>query len=339
MFSVIGSLITTIITVGLNAILYADVIRKESEKRESIMKNLCRIYIYKGESEYRYKLRKGMFKIKTVFIIIKSGKSAALQQNSILSDNENENENFHDNSKVDLKRRNVNLNSLIKNRELDLIDYNNKCINDYNENENLVNDNIVYEFNTNGDDYLKICRNRSFSIDPKYDSKLLTRNIKNKNKISTDFIFKQRNFVFSEIQTEQIECMYLHFKRIEIIPPLKKKFEPKVFFKQFLVMIVFFVIWYYLLYFIQIVYQNYGQNFVKICIMPLVSMLFINLVITANIMLLIATIGMYYFGKQIYSIKQFSIKKIIFNALVPITASNHHQSILAFRLAMNYVDC
>ena len=51
-------------------------------------------------------------------------------------------------------------------------------------------------------------------------------------------------------------------------------------------------------------------------------------------MILIATIAMWYYGKQIYSIHQFSIKKIIYGALVPITAINHHQSILAFRFAI-----
>ena len=82
--------------------------------------------------------------------------------------------------------------------------------------------------------------------------------------------------------------------------------------------------------FVQTIHANYGDGFYKICVVPLVSMLFVDIFITTNIMLLIATLMMFFYGNEIYGKRNFGIIAMIFQALVPIDAQNEHRSIVGF---------
>lgn len=101
--------------------------------------------------------------------------------------------------------------------------------------------------------------------------------------------------------------------------------------KLILILLIICSIWVCLLFVIAEIYTNYGENIFKICIMPLISTLIVNLFIVSNLLILVSSYLMITKGVFIYSIKSFSFLKLIFNALVPKTASNSHQSILLYK--------
>ena len=82
--------------------------------------------------------------------------------------------------------------------------------------------------------------------------------------------------------------------------------------------------------FVQIIHSKYGDGFYKICVIPLISMLFIDIFVTTNIMLVFATLIMFLYGKDIYGKRNSRIKSMIFYALVPIDAQIEHKSIIGF---------
>ena len=98
-----------------------------------------------------------------------------------------------------------------------------------------------------------------------------------------------------------------------------------------LVLLMLLFIWFYLFIFVQEIYKKYGDNIVKICILPVVSRMGIALLITANIMAFISTVLMYFIGKRMYMQTKISITKIVFQALVPPLCIFHHQSIIYFQ--------
>ncbi len=89
-----------------------------------------------------------------------------------------------------------------------------------------------------------------------------------------------------------------------------------------------------MLYLIKKVYDKFGEGFFNICIMPLIMMIVVQFVITANVILLIAASLSYKYGKKMNLYKQFSYGKLVYNALVPLEVSNHYQSIELFRKIM-----
>ena len=84
--------------------------------------------------------------------------------------------------------------------------------------------------------------------------------------------------------------------------------------------------------FIRSIYQQYGDNFFKICVMPLISMLIIKLAITFNLMMLLTTIILYFWGDYFMIItKPPLFKFIIFKTFVPPLAFFHYSALKTFR--------
>lgn len=120
------------------------------------------------------------------------------------------------------------------------------------------------------------------------------------------------------------------------ILPVSKFSDIGVFIKSsskiFIVSAIYLVLWFYIAVFVESIYKQYGNNIFKICVMPLISMLFIKLVIVVNIMLLIATIVLYFKGKAfLNNAKNNVFVTVIFKALVPPLALNHYSAILTYQ--------
>jgi len=105
--------------------------------------------------------------------------------------------------------------------------------------------------------------------------------------------------------------------------------------KIILIFAIYLNLWFYIAVFVESIYKQYGNNVFKICVMPLISMLFIKLVIVINIMLLIATTILYFYGKTFLNKgKNNLFAIIIFKALVPPMALNHFSAILNYQSFM-----
>lgn len=113
----------------------------------------------------------------------------------------------------------------------------------------------------------------------------------------------------------------------------------RIILKTIIVFTVLVFIWISLIYLVASIYKNYGNNIVSVCIMPLISTLILNLLIISNIMIFVSSLLMFNFGRQVYGNKRkFDLFKIIFNILVPVTASNSHQSINIYRSIYNNLN-
>ena len=143
-----------------------------------------------------------------------------------------------------------------------------------------------------------------------------------------------RTFCYSyEINYKDINCYYYTY----YIPETQSKInsnQTRTRIKFLIVTILLTLIWIILMFMITGIYTNYGKNIFSVVIMPLITTLFFNLFITSNIMTFISTCLMFYMGRAVYNIKTLNLTKIIFNALVPITAINSHQSIIMYRSIM-----
>ena len=92
---------------------------------------------------------------------------------------------------------------------------------------------------------------------------------------------------------------------------------------------IYLVLLFYIAGFVQTIYQIYGSNFYKICFLPLISMLFSNFIISTNIMILLSTVLMYFYGPDyVYKHTTLNLWRIIFNSLVPKDAQVLHKTIL-----------
>jgi len=101
--------------------------------------------------------------------------------------------------------------------------------------------------------------------------------------------------------------------------------------KTILVIILYLYIWLNLLVFIQSIYKQFGNNIIKICVNPLISMLIIKLTITFNIMMFITSFILYNWGDYfIKNSKLNLIPLIIFKAFVPPLAFQHYNALKLF---------
>ncbi len=130
----------------------------------------------------------------------------------------------------------------------------------------------------------------------------------------------------------KIECFYISYrikKEYSIRTPeyLQKKFLRNL--KFSLMIAIYLVLLFYIAGFVQTIYINYGSNFYKLFFIPWISLLFFNLVISTNIMILLSTVLMYFYGYDfVYRHTNLSLFRIIFNGLVPKDAQILHKTIL-----------
>lgn len=340
----------------MNSILFSDVITEESQKRLLAIQKLGRIYLLKTKPPYLKKVRRAQIRVIVVSKIFKLIKEENLKNpRKITQETSISKMNSGDISACSVDRLKYydpeSPERLIKQRAASIINSKEELERlhtfnlknnpdpklDLNKENPIFSQNSIFDEDEYGIDIgaknFKIHKQSSFhffsSFKKSQEKRTASSSIKNFNK---KIFVQQRKFSFPIFEYEKISCFILNISPIESKEEKPKKdLCIKTYFKLILVFSLFIYMWIYMMVFIQQIYTKYGNNFIKICVMPLISMLFTKLVITVNIMLFISTFLMWNFGKKVYIMKKFSIPKAIFNALVPATAANHHQSILTFR--------
>lgn len=138
-----------------------------------------------------------------------------------------------------------------------------------------------------------------------------------------------RTFVFPIRDSSCISCFKISITEISKINDFLLKFKSSL--KIAIVFALYLFLWFYIAIFVQSIYKQYGNNIFKICVMPLISMLFIKLVFVVNLMFFLTNLVLYYKGNTfVNNSKKTPFSKIIFAALVPPPALNHYVAINYF---------
>lgn len=176
---------------------------------------------------------------------------------------------------------------------------------------------------------LRIEKSNNFSISKQFTLHDL---LKRKKSYNYPLIISTRKFNGENLD-KNISCFQVSYSKLHSLQYLKNLITSEI--KSTLIMFIYIFIWFYLMIFIQQIYKQYGNNIIKICVVPLISMLIVKLFITVNLMLFIATIILCKWGDYfLYSKKVAFIKQTIFNALVPPLAL-HHYAALRFYLRLS----
>ena len=150
------------------------------------------------------------------------------------------------------------------------------------------------------------------------------------------FIFDKRTFIFPIKDSSNITCQKIMISETDKLNDLLVFI--KAFSKFFIILVLYLILWLYIAVFIQCIYQQYGKNIFKICVVPLIFMLFLKMVITVNVMIFISSLILYYKGSDyVNNTKSSFIIKIIFKVLVPPIALNHYSAITSY-LAFNRMN-
>ena len=111
----------------------------------------------------------------------------------------------------------------------------------------------------------------------------------------------------------------------------------KLYIKQSLIFILYAYLLTNITVFIQLIYEQYADNIFKLCIMPLISMLVINLFITSNLQFFLTAIVLYYRGKvflTIHKLKLSTMDKLLKMIFVNDLAYMHYESIDLYKMIL-----
>lgn len=141
---------------------------------------------------------------------------------------------------------------------------------------------------------------------------------------------KNRPYLFQANLEKQFSSQEISIHNIQGLDNLKILIKSHI--KILLVLLIYLYLWIHLMIFIKSIYQQYGDNFFKICIMPLISLLIIKLTIIFNLMMFLSTIILYFWGDYFMKISKPPLFKfIIFKILVPPLAFLHYSALKTFR--------
>lgn len=158
---------------------------------------------------------------------------------------------------------------------------------------------------------------------------IISNRIHKKNAKRCLLIWKKRDFVFPQKRVNKnIQCEAISI--IKHSPISYAIVKARIYIKTIIIITTYVFLLLFITLFIQNIYQKYGNNLIKLCFMPLVSILIIKLVIVNNFKIMITTLILYYKGKSFINAKQKLWKKILFKFFVPAIALNHYQSILTY---------
>ena len=149
-------------------------------------------------------------------------------------------------------------------------------------------------------------------------------------KYSKIFEIKKRSYNFY-IKNTKVDCFQISITNYKSIKDRKQQITSKI--KFTLVILLYFYLLFKIALFIQSIHMSYGDNIFKICVMPLISMILFNLLITSNIIILLSTIVLFYKGRYYTSIrpeKYGLLKKIIFWVFVRPMAFRHYQALVIY---------
>jgi hypothetical protein len=368
-YSVVASVINILITTPLSMMYFAEVIIAESGKREKIMKK-GEMKVVKGEVHaYQKRMKRTFLKLQCIvkweqLLKVYIEKRKSLQENEVLSSFIEQTQIAHNLSQQKKTEKYMDEYVHKGNNESLCLGDADKTVNDaaeislFHANNDITtmekdNSYIVSLGHQSEDDEEEIKLNQFTKIHKIIRSFKLTRMryffiaripVNDLTSFRSQIRMDKRpsNFPLEHISEEpnmkdwNLDCLELTIgptPNYGLKRELKKQILKTV--KLGLTAVILLYVWYWLAVFIQSIYTQYGTNIVKIVIMPLVSMLFTKFVITFNIMLFLSTILVYFFGARFYANSKSSLEKIIFGALVPIIALNHHKAILMFRQIVN----
>jgi len=142
------------------------------------------------------------------------------------------------------------------------------------------------------------------------------------------FELKKRFFIFPT-NKKVFTCQQISIINPPILDYLAIFINSQI--KTIIIFLIYLYIWLYLLVFIQSIYKQFGKNIIKICVMPLISMLFIKLTITFNVMMFLTTFILYLWGDYFIKTSKLPfIQMIIFKGLVPPLAFHHYIALRNF---------
>jgi len=199
---------------------------------------------------------------------------------------------------------------------------------------NLHNLNNLNNLNNNIDDSSRIGiveeKPKIFVIVKNDEIIYIANKEKKIKKYSKIFEIKKRSYNFY-IKNTKVDCFQISIINYKSIRNRKQQITSNI--KFIFIIFLYFYLWFQLFIFIQSIYMSYGDNIFKICVMPLISMIFTKLVIIENIMILLTTLVLFFKGKYYTSIRREKytlLKKIIFNAFVPPMAFEHYEALVMY---------
>jgi hypothetical protein len=83
--------------------------------------------------------------------------------------------------------------------------------------------------------------------------------------------------------------------------------------------------------FIQLIYADYGERFYTVCFVPFISSIIYDMIISANINLMILCFIAYKLGDSYLKMETGSISAKLFNIIVPLKIREYHKIIIKFR--------
>jgi len=361
-FKIISSFVTIFITTFLSLLLYEDVITYEANK---IRKNLGKSINekFKLMKDYQLKLKKGFMVIKTIIKLISLKNKNVEKSDLQIFLKDNKKLTFISEIRKNDSNCHINNNNLI---------FKNIYKFNLNEEENNINSNIVSNVNESNIKSLRennilelsTCRNLILNKVQKYKRKnkfersniqdflnhhyftiqkqykiiqtinyqYLTpiKKLYRTTKIRKYFYVANRNFTFPG-KFSKITCTQVYITQNQNIKKVSKNLK-RVNFKIFIIFMIYIVIIFLLMNLIQNVLVKYGKNFLVICILPFVSSLIIEYLISFNLMMLITSLILYNYGQYFVINKKlpfplFYISKIFINPIV----MNHYNAIKLFQ--------
>lgn len=139
---------------------------------------------------------------------------------------------------------------------------------------------------------------------------------------------ERRKFSLAE-STSDITC-----EVISIVPlrPVSFYFmKARVYIKIIIIFLLYAILLLLISVMIHGIYKKYGTNIIKICFMPLVTMLVTKLIFVINFFIFIQTLILYYKGKYyLNSLKREFFKNVIFRFFLSPLALNHYDAILSY---------
>lgn len=354
-YSICSSLVTKIITVLIDSILYDDVVKLEAQKREKAMSLLHCLYVQNDKVKYRKQLRKGFLILRIIInlkhlalrkhkIILLTSDYSVTDKSSLRLLNSNDNQSLlqkdaisnliKDSSKDQsfiLTNHDTKRNSFFRNSfDVKHDDANIKskipfqsCLNDVLSPHHTMDISDV--------NFIEIDKTSKLRIQSKITINLLS----DKNTIKKTYYNKVdmgvRQFTFP-LEDPHIQCFYISFSKKFFSFQNNKINWLRGEIKFIILLALMLVLWLYMLIFIVSIFSNYEENFYKIVVAPMIAIMFTKFIVTMNINILIATFFMHNLGLKFYTNKKKSILGIIFNIFVSPIAASLHQSILNFRL-------
>jgi hypothetical protein len=321
-----------IIQIPLNLIIYSDVSVEDALIKYKVFNKIHKGYLMNISDDYKKSLRKAFFKLRGVYLLLKlKKKSKTIINNSP--------------SILELEMSDSTTRQLIKESEKKSLEkfLESRLLLENSPNDLFYNDALYHDLKYEQEDKIKydiiiLDNKRNYEICNNIDICYIQHTTNNNKKVTKTYyqdkiyLRYNRNYLIEGFSFEIISY------DIDNILRIKKTSKFPTYLKIFLISLIFIIIWISLLILIKSIYESYGNNFIKICIMPLVSLLFVKLFIIANVLIFIQTILLWKYGKKYYSNpKRSFLLNIIFKALVPPKSNNQFKSIISFREFMeNY---